>query len=217
VLGGATDALERARFLPAFVEILLTHGDIDEARKGSDELGAIAAHFGTEVLGAMAAHARGAVLLAEGDAQGALGPLRLAFRVWQGAGAPYIAARIRTELARACRALGDEESAQLELDAAREVFERLGAAADLAAVSALSAASGATTAKGKSRGSAHGLTPRELEVLRLVASGKTNKAIAKELFLSEKTVDRHVSNIFAKVNVTSRVAATAYAYENGLV
>jgi len=218
VLGGATDRLDRLRFLPAFVEITLAHGDLDDARKGSDELQAIAAQCGTEVLGAMAAHARGLVLLAEGDAQSALAPLRHSFQVWQQVGAPYIAARIRTKLARACRALGDEDGARLELDAARQVFERLGASADLnAVVTDLSGMSAPATAKGKSHGASHGLTPRELEVLRLVAAGKTNKAIAKDLFLSEKTVDRHVSNIFAKVNVASRAAATAYAYEKGLV
>jgi DNA-binding NarL/FixJ family response regulator len=218
VLAAATDPLDRARLLPAFIEILLAHRDLEAAKKGSDELQAIAAKCGTEVLGAMAAHARGSVLLAEGDAQGAVAPLRLAFQVWQQVGAPYIAARIRTELARACRALGDEESARLELDCARKVFERLGAAADVAAVDAASSSARApATFKSKLDAPAHGLTPRELEVLRLIASGKTNKLIAKELFLSEKTVDRHVSNIFAKVHVASRAAATAYAYENKLV
>jgi len=216
VLAGTTDPLDRARLLPAFIEILVAHGDIDEARTGSEELQCIAAKYDTDVLGAMAAHARGVVLLADGDAQGALQPLRLAFQVWQQVGAPYIAARIRAELARACRALGDEDGARLELEAAREVFERLGAAADVAAIGKIAPfASDAAAPKGKS--TAHGLTAREVEVLKLVATGKTNKVIAKELFLSEKTIDRHISNIFAKVHVASRAAATAYAYENGLV
>lgn len=216
VLDCATDRLDRARLIPAFVEISIAHRDLEEAQRGSDELQAIAAKCDTEVLRAMAAHARGSVLLAQGDAQGAVAPLRLAFQVWQHAGAPYVAARIRAELACAYRALGDEDGARLERDAAREVFERLGAAADLTALDA-HAAPRPTASRGKSLGPEHGLTARELEVLRLVASGKTNKAIAKQLFLSEKTVDRHVSNIFAKVNVASRAAATAYAYENGLV
>jgi ATP/maltotriose-dependent transcriptional regulator MalT len=216
VLGGTNDRLDRARLLPAFIEILLADGAIEEAQKGSDELQDIAAQYDSEVLGAMAAHARGAIIFAEGDAQGAVGPLRHAFQVWQHVGAPYIAARIRMELARACRALGDEDGARLELDAAREVFERLGAAADLAVVEKI-APSTTDRAAAKGKTAAHGLTAREIEVLRLVAAGKTNKVIAKELFLSEKTIDRHISNIFAKVNVASRAAATAYAYENGLV
>jgi len=218
VVSAATEPLDRARLLPAFVEILLAHGEAEEARHASDELEAIAERFDTEVLGAMAAHARGSVLLAEGDAQGALAPLRSAFRVWHEAGAPYIAARIRVELGRACLLLGDEDGARLELDLASETFEKLGALTDRAAVAnVLASATAAAAARGKSTAPAHGLTARELEVLRLVAAGKTNKAIAKELFLSEKTVDRHVSNIFAKVNVASRAAATAYAYEHKLV
>ena len=135
--------------------------------------------------------------------------MRRAFRVWHEVGAPYIAARLRLLIARACRALGDRDTATLELDLAREVFERLGAAPDLAALDAPDAPGGRSTPGN--------LSPRELEVLRLVASGKTNKAIAKQLFLSEKTIDRHVSNIFVKVNVASRAAATAFAYQHGLV
>ncbi|HEX9297358.1 MAG TPA: LuxR C-terminal-related transcriptional regulator, partial [Polyangiaceae bacterium] len=133
-----------------------------------------------------------------------------AFRIWQQVGAPYIAARIRVLLGRACRALGDDDGAKLAFDAARSVFERLGAAPDVAMLDALE------NEKRKAP-SSHGLTPRELEVIRLVAAGKTNKVIARELYLSEKTVDRHVSNIFTKLNVASRAAATAYAYEHQLI
>ena len=208
-LSATNDRLNRARLLPAAVEIALAAGDVEEARRTCGELEQIAAGFGTEVLGAMAAHARGAVELADGHAEAALEPLRRAFRVWHEVGAPYIAARLRLLIARACRALGDRDTATLELDLAREVFERLGAAPDLAALDAPDAPGGRSTPGN--------LSPRELEVLRLVASGKTNKAIAKQLFLSEKTVDRHVSNIFAKVNVASRAAATAFAYQHGLV
>jgi DNA-binding NarL/FixJ family response regulator len=209
VIGATTDRLQRTRLLPAYVEIMLALGEIDEARVACQELEEIAASFGTEVLGAMAAHARGAIQLAKGDAQAAVDSLRRAFQVWQQVGAPYIAARIRVHLGCACRALGDEDGTMLELEAAREVFERLGAAPDVARVDELT--------KKAAPSHHHGLTPREIEVLRLVASGKTNKAIAKQLSLSEKTVDRHVSNIFVKVNVQSRAAATAYAYENGLI
>jgi DNA-binding NarL/FixJ family response regulator len=134
-------------------------------------------------------------------------------------GAPYLAARLRLMLARACLAVRDCDGARLDLAAAREVFDRLGAAPDLAAVDALVAELDTAGKPGKSRTpvAAHRLTERELQVLRLVASGKTNKAIASELALSEKTVDRHVSNIFNKVDVSTRAAATAYAYEHDLV
>ena len=208
-LSATNDRLQRARLLPAAVEVALVAGDIDDARRACAELEAIAADFGTEVLGAMAAQARGAVELADGHPDAALEPLRRAFRVWHEVGAPYIAARLRLLIARACRALGDRDTAALELDLAREVFERLGAAPDLAAPAAGDGAGG--------RAVPAGLSPRELEVLRLVASGKTNKAIAKQLCLSEKTIDRHVSNIFVKTNVASRAAATAFAYQHGLV
>jgi DNA-binding CsgD family transcriptional regulator len=208
-LTASTDRLQRARLLPAAVEIALAAGDVAEARRASSELAEIAADFGTEVLGAMAAHAQGAVELAEGRPDAALEPLRRAFRVWHAVGAPYIGARLRVLIARACRALGDQDTATLELDCARRVFEQLGAAPDLATLDAPAPAAGRDTPAG--------LSPRELEVLRLVAAGMTNKAIAKQLFLSEKTVDRHVSNIFTKTNVASRAAATAFAYQNGLV
>jgi DNA-binding CsgD family transcriptional regulator len=209
-LGSTADPLARARLLPATVEILLAAGERGEARAAAEELEAIAARFDTDVLAAMAAHARGAVELAGGAASAALGPLRRAFAAWHQIGAPYLAARVRVLVALACRALGDRDGTALELDAARAVFDRLGAAPDLARAVAL-------LAEEAPRGRPNGLTARELEVLRLVAAGKTNKAIAKQLFLSEKTVDRHVSNIFTKIDVSSRAAATAYAYEHELV
>ena len=188
---------------------MLAVGDIEQARLGCQELEQIAAGSEMEVLGAMAAHAHGAIQLAEGNAHAALDPLRRAFQVWHELGAPYLAARLRVLLGCACRALGDEDGTMLELDAAREVFERLGALPDVQRVEALG--------RKATRNRDHGLTARELEVLRLVATGKTNKVIAKELHLSEKTVDRHVSNIFGKLSVSSRAAATAYAYEHDLL
>ena len=133
--------------------------------------------------------------------------LRAACRLWHELDVPYETARCRVHIALACRALGDEESADLELDAARRVFAELGATPDVSRVDALRS-SGVDTA---------GLSPRELEVVRLVAAGRSNHAIAAELVLSEKTVARHLSNIFGKLGVGSRTAAAAYAYEHGLV
>ena len=207
-LAAAEEPLVRARLLPAAVEILLASGDTDAARTSAEELRNVAEAFGGEVLSAMAAFARGAVELAAGDARAALPCLRRAFEVWQSIGAPYAAARSRVSLARASAALGDDDGARLELAAARQAFERLGAAADLA---------GLVDERASRPMKSRGLTAREVEVLRLLATGKTNKAISRELFLSEKTVDRHVSNIFTKTGVASRAAATAFAYEHGLV
>ncbi|HEU4350299.1 MAG TPA: LuxR C-terminal-related transcriptional regulator [Burkholderiales bacterium] len=212
VLATTSVKWQRARLLPAFVEIMLSAGELDDARAACRELEDIAREFGTEIIGAMAAHARGAVSIAEGDHHGAIEPLRHAFGVWHRVGAPYLAARIRVLIGRSFLGLGDGEGAKLERDAARKVFAALGAARDLAVVDA--ADGSASTAKPVP---AHELSKRELEVLRLVASGKTNKAIARELFVSERTVDRHVSNIFTKIGVGTRAAATAFAYENGLV
>ncbi len=147
--------------------------------------------------------------MAEDDARVALGSLRQAFEAWRRVEAPYEAARVRVAAGLACRVLGDDEGAGLELDAARAVFERLGAAPDLDRVAALS--------REAPPRHVHGLTPRERQVLSLIATGKTNKAIAAELFLSERTVERHVSNIFNKLDVPSRAAATAFAYEHNLL
>jgi DNA-binding NarL/FixJ family response regulator len=211
VLSTTTVKWRRARLLPAFIEIMLSAGQIDEARVACQELEGIARDFGTEIIGAMAAHARGAVLVAEGDHRGAIEPLRRALGVWQRAKAPYIAARIRVLLGDALFALGDHDGAELERAAARKVFEELGAAPDLTALDA------AHEAASTGRPALHKLSRRELEVLRLLASGKTNKAIARTLFVSERTVDRHVSNIFTKIGVATRAAATAFAYEHKLV
>ena len=201
--------MSRSKLLPAYVEIMLAVGDTGSARAGADELVEIAAAVDAPLLHATAAQATGAAHLAEGDARAALTDLRRAWTVWQQVEAPYDAARVRVQLALSCRALGDEDTAQMELDAARWVFRQLGAAPDLARVEAL-----ATPA---TRVRAGGLTAREVQVLVLVASGMTNRGIAAELVLSEKTVARHVSNIFAKLGLSSRSAATAYAYEHRLV
>jgi DNA-binding CsgD family transcriptional regulator len=206
---GAQDRLVRSRLLPALVEIVSAAGDVDAARAAADELSEMAADLDAPLLRALAIDAQGAVLLLEGDARAALGALRLAWTAWQELEVPYEAARVRVLSALACRQLGDEETAEMELDAARWVFQELGAVPDFARAQALS-----RKAAGKPAG---GLTARELEVLRLVATGKTNRSIAADLFLSEKTVARHVSNIFAKLGLSSRAAATAYAYEHELV
>jgi DNA-binding NarL/FixJ family response regulator len=208
VLAATADPLARLRQLPACVEIMLACGSLDEARAACDELESAAATLKMDVLGAMASAARGALHLSEGDASLALPHLRSALNVWQHVDAPYIAARIRVLIAQACQTLHDHDGAALERAAASAVFEQLGARPDLERLSA--PATPSADAQG-------GLTRRERQVLRLVAAGMTNKAIAAELGVSEKTVDRHVSNIFVKLDVPSRAAATACAYEKSLL
>jgi DNA-binding CsgD family transcriptional regulator len=209
------EPLQRTRFLPAFVEIMLAGQELDAARTASHELQQIAGNLQAEVLIAISAHAQAAVQLAEGNAHAAVEPLRQAFRFWQQLGAPYLAARLRALLARAYLAMDDTEGARLELQYAREEFERLNAQPDLLALQALEKTF--DDSQGDDASETHGLTTRELQVLRLVASGKTNKSIARDLTLSEKTIDRHVSNIFTKIDVNTRSAATAFAYEKHLV
>jgi DNA-binding CsgD family transcriptional regulator len=213
VLDEAQDPPGRCKVLPAYVEIMLASGDKGSARNGADELGVIAGFLDAPFVHAVAADAAGAVLLAEGDAKAALGRLREACTAWRDLDAPHQAARSRVLIGLACRELGDVDAAARELDGARRVFEELGARPDIDRLETLAAAPAETTAA-KAPG---GLTAREVEVLRLVASGRTNRAIASELVLSEKTVARHISNIFTKLGVPSRAAATAFAYENGLV
>jgi DNA-binding CsgD family transcriptional regulator len=206
------DPLRRARLLPAHIEILVAVGDVDDARRACAELKEIADRYGSAALGTMVAHARGAVALGAGDPASALPHLRAASREWQALGAPYEAARARLLLGHACRELGDDEGATLEIEAARAAFRRLGATPEVARLGPLAVGRGRDGG-----GREHGLTPRELQVLALVATGKTNRAIAEQLFISEKTVARHLSNIFTKLGLSSRAAATAYAYENDLV
>ncbi|MGH3132221.1 MAG: LuxR C-terminal-related transcriptional regulator [Gaiellaceae bacterium] len=204
-----TEPLKRAALLPGYVEIMLAVGEIEEASTACRELEEIAASYESGMLGAMVAYAKGAVELAGGDARAALVSLRDAAHAWQGLEAPYEAARTRVLVGLACRSLGDEDAAALELDAARHVFEELGAVPDIARVRSLVAPGGVRDR--------HGLTPRELEVLRLVAAGNSNREIASALVISEHTVARHVQNIFAKLDVSSRTAAGAFAFEHDLV
>ena len=208
VVAETTEPLKRAGLLPASVEIMLAAGDTDAAVLACRELEELAERFESAMLGAMVAHARGAVEIARGDPRAALASLRHALEIWHELEAPYEVARTRELIGLACRALGDDEAASLELDAARATFERLKATPDAARMAALTAPAGA---------SPHGLTARELEVLRLVAAGRSNREIAAQLVISEHTVARHLQNIFAKLDVTSRTAAASFAFEHQLV
>jgi len=211
-LAALKDPLARMRLLPAAVEIFIDANTLDEAKTANAELVQTARRFATEVLNAIAAQTTGALELVEGKPAAALAQLGVALAIWQRVDAPYLAARVRLQAGLACRSLGDAEGAQLEFEAARQVFESLGAAPDLARVRTLLEPDRAPTS-----GSRDVLTAREIEVLRLVAAGRTNRLIAEALSLSEKTVDRHLSNIFDKLGVSSRAAATAYGIQNGLL
>jgi len=200
--------LGRVGLLSGSVEILVATGDVAAARAASDELVTIARRQGSEALAALAAQAEGAVALAEGDAGSALPLLRSAWQAWRELDAPYDAARARVLIARACAELGDEDTAALELDGARDTFFRLGARPDLARLEALA---------GKRGRGDHGLTVREVEVLRLIARGRSNREVAHALVISERTVARHVQNIFAKLRVSSRASASVFAAEHDLL
>jgi len=206
-LSEATEAGERLNLLPAQVEITLALGNLEAARAACREMESVA--VGDDgALAASAAHAQGMVALALGDPSKALAALRRAEEIWRELEFPYELARVREQVGIACRALGDEETARLELEASRSAYADLGAVPDSSRVqSLLESRSGADSS----------LTRRELEVLWHLASGETNKEIAAELVLSERTVDRHVSNLFAKLGVSNRAAATAYAYEHRLL
>jgi len=194
----------RARVLAAAVEILLAAGEVDQARAAADELLEIARALDASLLSGTSAHATGAVLLAQGDIAGAGTSLREAWDIWRDLEMPYEEAQTGLLLASVCERRGDEDGRRLEVDAARKLFKRLNAEALLARISEPSGRAGV-------------LSERELQVLHLLAVGKTNRAIADELFISERTVARHVSNIFDKLGVSSRSAATAWAYQRNLV
>ena len=208
-LDDARDHVTRAGVLPAYVEIMLGTQRVAEAQAGADELAQLATRLDTGFLRALAAQSRGAVLLAAGEPRTALEALHDAWQVWQDMEAPYEAAQVRVLIAVACRAVDDHDSADLECAAARDVFEQLGASPALARLEELSRAI--------ARQAGVPVTARELDVLRLVAAGKTNREIAEALVISEKTVERHVGNIFTKLGVSNRASATAYAYSHGLV
>jgi DNA-binding NarL/FixJ family response regulator len=206
VLEEAEDPIARSRLLPACVEVMLEAGEVAAARTAADELAEVAAQLDAPYMNALAADAAGAVSLAEGDTRAALAKLRTAQRSWRELEVPHQAARVRVLIGVACRELGDDASAELEFHAARSVLDELGARPDLERLARIA---------GSPRPG--GLSRREGEVLTLVAAGKTNRAIATALVISEKTVARHVSNIFVKLGLSSRAEATAYAYKHGLV
>ena len=208
-LAETTDGVRRARLLGACVTILVAAAELREAEQAAAELTAIARSLDAPLLMAMAAHARGSAAVARGGADAGLADLKEAWAAWRAVGAPYESAQVRVLMALAHRRLGDEDAGEMELEAAEWVFDSLGAQPDVRRVRELSFRIRETDTGP--------LTGREVEVLRLVATGATSREVAAELFLSEKTIARHLSNIFAKLGVTSRAAATAYAFQHGLM
>jgi ATP/maltotriose-dependent transcriptional regulator MalT len=205
LLAEAGGLVQRSRLLPAAVEILVAAQRLEEARGHVDELSEIASAFDNSALRAMVGYAAATVELASGEIDEALRHGRESCRLWSDIGSPYEASRARVLVARALRELGDEDSATAELAVARHGFADVGAAPGVQQVDKL---------LGRARPG--GLTEREIEVLRLVAEGRSNPDIARALVLSHKTVERHLSNIFTKLDVPSRTAAAAYAHEHGL-
>ncbi len=198
------DPVTRLRLLPAHVEVMLAANDVDAAQIAAAELADLSSRFGSDALKAQAAYAEGAVSLATGDPRGALMRLRESTDLWRSLNVPFEIARSRLLLGEACRRLGDEETASLEVSAARRQLSDLGVAEVVAPTT-------------EEEEEPRMVTTRELEVLHLVATGMTNREIADELYLSVKTVDRHVGNILTKLGVASRTAAVAFAYENDLL
>jgi DNA-binding CsgD family transcriptional regulator len=200
---------ERAELLAAQVEALLAVGDPAAARECAAELARVAGGVDAPLLAGLAAHCTGATRLATGEVAEGLTALRRATAVWRDLGLPHHLAQARVLVGQGLRDLGDEDAAEMEFGAAREAFETLGAAPDLAALDSLD-----PPVEPARPG---GLTAREVEVIRLVARGLSNRAVADHLRLSEKTVARHLSNIYTKLGISSRAAATAYAYEHELL
>lgn len=206
LLGEYADPVHRSQVLPAAVEVFLAGADRTAACAAADELDEVAAAFESPPLIARAACARGAITLAAGDPAGALPSLRRGWQLWQQLGARYDAARARTQIGLAFRAMGDDDSAASELAVARRTFLDLDARADVRAVDALLTPS-----------FPDGLTGREVEVLRLVADGLTDAQVAERLVVSLRTVHAHLRSVYRKLDVRSRSAATRYAVEHGLV
>ncbi|MCE3277200.1 MAG: LuxR family transcriptional regulator [Propionibacteriaceae bacterium] len=209
VLDEASDRFSRCRVLPGCVEIMVTAGEVSAAQIAADELFGIAETLQAPFLRAAAERARGEVALAAGDFPGALIPLRRSVSLWRQMEAPCEAARVRVLVGQACRALGDADSAEIEFDAANHVFQQIGAASDLDPLRKLMSSEELSYSSG--------LTAREVQVLSLVATGQTNREISSTLMISEHTVARHMQNIFSKLEVSSRTAATAFALEHNLI
>jgi len=209
VLLDTQEQIGRARMLPAAVEILLAADDLEAARAASAELSHIAHAFGAPLLAAAAAHAAGAVRLRDGDVEAASTSLRQACETWRELEMPYEEAQTSLLLAAVCEKRGDRDGRRLEIDAARRIFTQLRAEPGLARIAEQSARD--------SQSPIGRLSEREAQVLRLLAAGKTNRAIADQLFISDKTVARHVSNIFDKLGVSSRTGATAWAFQHNLI
>jgi DNA-binding CsgD family transcriptional regulator len=209
VLSDTQAQIGRARMLPAAVEILLDADDVAAARAASAELSELSRRFGAPLLAGASAHATGAVLLAEGDIEAASRSLRRACETWRELQMPYEEAQTCVLLAAVCEQRADRDGRRLEMETARRIFTQLEAEPRLARIAAPS--------ERASRQRIGSLSERETQVLRLLAAGKTNRAIGDELFISEKTVARHVSNIFDKLGVSSRTGATAWAFQHHLV
>lgn len=202
----APDMPRKAALLPAGIEIGLAAGDLEGCAALCAEMQAIAEHFGTEILARVADQGAGALALARGDTAAAIAALERARRHWSRFGAPYLAARLRLDIARGCTELGDTDTAAVELEAAEKVFVALDARPDLTRLRAM---------RGPRERS--GLTERECEVLALLAEGRSNREVAADLGISPKTVNRHVENIFSKLGVSTRAAAVAEGLRNGVI
>ena len=199
--------LQRARLLSAQVDVLVALGDLQGAADSTQALDAVASETPSMLLDALAMTARASVCLAQDQTDEALRSARDAWSMWQRLKLPYFAAKARVIIGVAAEQAGDRDHAQVELDAARGMFERLGAVLDARAIGIRQRAGADMPG---------GLSARELEVLRMVASGKTNREIAAEMVISDKTVSRHLENIFRKLDVTTRAAATAFAFKHQL-
>lgn len=209
--------LKRTALLSAAVDILRATDDLPGARSVAEELAAVAAASSAEVIRAMAAQATGTVLVGEGDPAAALAELRAAATAWRALHMPYEAARTAVLVGVACAALGDRTTAALELDNAKDAFTELGAIPDLDRLRRLTSGLVDGPAPRTNMGGTPALSAREREVLVHVAAGRTNREIASTLVISQHTVGRHLENIFTKLGVTNRAAATAYAYEHDLL